>query len=77
MRSRRQGGCGACTVLLTKREPLSRGPVSHRAINACIAPIASLADSAITTIEALGSIREGLHPVVRARIAPKPSTRMS
>lgn len=51
---------------MTRREPLSKGPVSHRAINACIAPIASLADSAITTVEALGSVRDGVHPVVRA-----------
>src|ERR1700704_4019361 len=33
-----QGGCGACTVMLSHRDPVAGTPV-HRAVNACLRPL--------------------------------------
>src|SRR5262245_60981152 len=33
-----QGGCGACTVMLSHPDPASGAPV-HRAVNACLRPV--------------------------------------
>lgn len=41
------------------------GRVEHRAINACLAPLASVAGTHITTVEGIGSMENGVHPVVR------------
>ena len=37
-------------------------------MNACLAPLYSVEGCAVTTVEGLGSVREGLHPV-QARLA--------
>ncbi|KAI0562192.1 CO dehydrogenase flavoprotein [Gracilaria domingensis] len=57
-----EGGCGACTVLYS-RYNRDEGRICHRAVNACLMPIAACDGAAITTIEAVGNIREGLAPV--------------
>jgi xanthine dehydrogenase/oxidase len=62
-----EGGCGSCTVLLSRLHRESRG-VSHLAVNACLRPICSLDGAYVTTIEGLGNTRNGLHPI-QARIA--------
>ena len=49
------GFCGACTVL-----------VDGAAMRSCMAPVASLAGRAVTTIEGLG--KDGLHAVQKAWI---------
>ena len=36
---------------------------SHRALNACLAPLYSVESCAVTTVEGLGNVRAGLHPV--------------
>ena len=51
------GECGACNVML-----------GDRAITACDAPLWSVADKDITTIEGLGSV-QAPHPLQRAFIA--------
>jgi xanthine dehydrogenase/oxidase len=56
-----QGGCGACTVMLSHRDPVSDTPV-HRAVNACLRPLCSLDGMMVTTTEGIGSVREGLDP---------------
>jgi nicotinate dehydrogenase subunit A len=48
--------CGACTVI-------ARG----QAIRSCVTPVASVADTEITTLEGLGSV-ESPHPIQRAFI---------
>ena len=48
-----EGGCGACTVVLTKPE----GTVS---VNSCLRPLCANDGFAITTVEGIGSIKEGL-----------------
>lgn len=44
------------------------GKPRHLSVNACLAPLASMDGCAITTVEGIGSMREGVHPLQR-RIA--------
>uniref|UniRef100_A0A8B9RDA7 Xanthine dehydrogenase/oxidase n=1 Tax=Astyanax mexicanus TaxID=7994 RepID=A0A8B9RDA7_ASTMX len=62
-----EGGCGACTVMMSKFDPHSNR-IIHQAINACLAPLCSLHHCAITTVEGIGSVGSKLHPV-QERIA--------
>jgi xanthine dehydrogenase/oxidase len=57
-----EGGCGACTVMVSHWDEAASAP-KHRAVNACLAPVCSIADAAVTTVEGIGSKRTGLHPV--------------
>jgi len=57
-----EGGCGACSVLLTRRDPASGG-IAGNVINACLRPLCSIDGMAVTTIEGLGSCRTGLNPI--------------
>lgn len=36
---------------------------SNMAINACLTPLCSVHGSAVITVEGIGSVRQGLHPV--------------
>src|SRR5271170_7949846 len=56
-----QGGCGACTVMLSQRDPIAGTPL-HRAINACLRPLCALDGMMVTTTEGIGSVREELDP---------------
>eukprot|EP01137_Pigoraptor_chileana_P018502 Opistho-2@78082 len=62
-----EGGCGACTVMISRYDAEAKSVV-HRAINACLAPLASVAGMAVTTVEGIGSTATRLHPV-QQRIA--------
>ncbi|XP_061745952.1 xanthine dehydrogenase/oxidase isoform X2 [Nerophis ophidion] len=62
-----EGGCGACTVVLSKCQPDTQ-QLLHHAVNACLAPICSLHLTAVTTVEGIGSVARQLHPV-QERIA--------
>nr|XP_057906870.1 xanthine dehydrogenase/oxidase [Doryrhamphus excisus] len=62
-----EGGCGACTVMLSKYQASTQQLV-HYAVNACLAPICSLHLVAVTTVEGIGSVARQLHPV-QERIA--------
>src|SRR4051812_21539472 len=57
-----QGGCGACTVMLSHRDPVAGTPV-HRAINACLRPLCAVDGLMVTTIEGIGSVHSGIDPV--------------
>ena len=57
-----QGGCGACTVMLSRWDDLSKG-VEHLSINSCLRPLCSLDGMEITTTEGTGSCRSMLSPV--------------
>jgi xanthine dehydrogenase/oxidase len=57
-----QGGCGACTVMLSHRDP-DTGNAVHRAINACLRPLCALDGMLVTTTEGIGNVHEGLDPV--------------
>ncbi len=60
-----EGGRGACTVMVSS---IVNGKVEHRSVNACLAPLCSVDSCAIVTVEGIGSVRSGLHPV-QERIA--------
>ncbi|XP_030645465.1 xanthine dehydrogenase/oxidase [Chanos chanos] len=62
-----EGGCGACTVMVSKFHP-HQNRVLHHAVNACLAPICSLHHCAVTTVEGIGSVARKVHPV-QERIA--------
>ena len=59
-----EGGCGACTVMVSSYDIPTRR-VRHRAVNACLFPLCAADWCAVTTVEGIGSTREGegLHPV--------------
>jgi xanthine dehydrogenase/oxidase len=57
-----EGGCGACTVMLSKYDAES-SRISHISVNACLTPLCSVDGCAITTVEGIGGMRQGLHPV--------------
>uniref|UniRef100_A0A3Q2QIP4 2Fe-2S ferredoxin-type domain-containing protein n=1 Tax=Fundulus heteroclitus TaxID=8078 RepID=A0A3Q2QIP4_FUNHE len=50
-----EGGCGACTVMVSRYQPASRR-LLHCAVNACLAPLCSLHLVAVTTVEGIGSV---------------------
>ncbi|XP_038171243.1 aldehyde oxidase 4 isoform X1 [Arvicola amphibius] len=56
------GGCGACTVMVSRYDPKSK-KIHHYPATACLVPICSLHGAAITTVEGVGSIRKRIHPV--------------
>lgn len=62
-----EGGCGACAVMLSKYDCMAN-KVVHYSVNACLTPLCSLDGLAVTTIEGIGGMKEGLHPV-QQRIA--------
>ncbi|PAA89674.1 hypothetical protein BOX15_Mlig009048g2 [Macrostomum lignano] len=53
-----EGGCGACTVMLSRYlRPVTSGcqpRIENLAINACLAPLCSVHGAAVTTIEGIG-----------------------
>lgn len=62
-----EGGCGACTVMVSTYDTTHK-KIRHNAVNACLAPVCSVDWSHVTTVEGVGSLRKGLHPV-QQRIA--------
>ncbi|XP_017400701.1 aldehyde oxidase 2 isoform X4 [Cebus imitator] len=67
-----RGGCGACTVMVSKHDSVSK-KIRHFSVTACLMPICSLYGSAVTTVEGVGSIKTRLHPV-QERIAKSHGT---
>ena len=68
-----EGGCGACTVVLSKVSASvrdERGELvysyEHKSVNACLTPIYSCVGQHVITIEGLGNARDGMHPVQMA-----------
>ncbi|KAM8789638.1 aldehyde oxidase [Rhynchonycteris naso] len=61
------GGCGACTVMISRYNPITK-KIRHYPANACLIPICSVHGAAITTVEGIGSTKTRVHPV-QERIA--------
>ncbi|HEY0395519.1 MAG TPA: molybdopterin cofactor-binding domain-containing protein [Candidatus Elarobacter sp.] len=57
-----QGGCGACTVVLSEWNAAA-GEVEHRSINSCLRPVCALNGRAVTTVEGTGSTTTTLSQV--------------
>ncbi|ESO05727.1 hypothetical protein HELRODRAFT_77403 [Helobdella robusta] len=55
-----EGGCGTCTVLLTK---IVNNVPKHLSLNSCLIPLCAMHGAAVTTVEGIGSIGTRLHPV--------------
>eukprot|EP00903_Cladosiphon_okamuranus_P009641 g9174.t1 len=62
-----EGGCGACTVMVSAFDS-DKKEIKHNAVNACLAPVCSVDWCHVTTVEGVGNMRQGLHPVQK-RIA--------
>uniref|UniRef100_F1KRL5 xanthine dehydrogenase n=1 Tax=Ascaris suum TaxID=6253 RepID=F1KRL5_ASCSU len=56
-----EGGCGACTVMISDIDPLN-GEIRHYSANACLTPVCAVFGKAVTTVEGIGSTTM-LHPV--------------
>uniref|UniRef100_A0A671SPA3 Aldehyde oxidase 6 n=1 Tax=Sinocyclocheilus anshuiensis TaxID=1608454 RepID=A0A671SPA3_9TELE len=61
------GGCGACTVMVSRYDPQTKN-INHWSVNACLLPVCQLHGAAVTTVEGIGSTKTKLHPV-QERIA--------
>ncbi|CAG7723284.1 unnamed protein product [Allacma fusca] len=57
-----EGGCGSCTVLLSKYDTAS-SKYSHKAINACITPLCSLYGCHILTVEGISDGNKSCHSI--------------
>ncbi|XP_046388161.1 xanthine dehydrogenase [Ischnura elegans] len=62
-----EGGCGACTVMISKYDHETK-KVVHLSANACLTPVCAVHGQAVTTVEGIGSTKRGLH-AVQQRIA--------
>ncbi|XP_041455770.1 xanthine dehydrogenase/oxidase-like [Lytechinus variegatus] len=67
-----QGGCGACTVMISSADPFTK-QISHVAVTACLMPLCLVHGKAVTTVEGLGDVRNGLH-AVQERLAKSHGT---
>jgi xanthine dehydrogenase/oxidase len=57
-----EGGCGACTVLVSKLDHAT-GKVNHLSVNACLYPLGAIDGAHVITVEGIGSPSIGLHPI--------------
>jgi xanthine dehydrogenase/oxidase len=55
-----EGGCGACTVMVSSFDGSS---VINKSVNACLAPLLSMDGCSVTTVEGIGSSKTCLNPV--------------
>nr|AZL94599.1 xanthine dehydrogenase [Nephromyces sp. MMRI]AZL94600.1 xanthine dehydrogenase [Nephromyces sp. MMRI] len=58
-----EGGCGACTVTLTKPDMSSPTGFSHNAVNGCLIPLCALDGTAVTTVEGIAKDGNSMHPL--------------
>ncbi|KAL5008240.1 hypothetical protein ScPMuIL_013821 [Solemya velum] len=57
-----EGGCGACTVMVSRYDHKNK-KIIHYTVNACLARLCAMHGLAVTTVEGIGSIKNGLHPI--------------
>ncbi|XP_072372292.1 xanthine dehydrogenase-like isoform X2 [Scyliorhinus torazame] len=61
-----EGGCGCCVVVIEYDDPVKPEKRIIKSMNSCLFPIGcllSLKNHQVITIEALGSVKKGLHPI--------------
>lgn len=56
-----QGGCGACTVMLSYNDQATNNPV-HMPVNACLRPLCAVDGMMVTTTEGIGTVHHELDP---------------
>jgi xanthine dehydrogenase/oxidase len=69
----KQGGCGACTVLLSEWDESTQS-VKNSSINACMRPLAALDGMMITTVEGTGSVKSDTISTVQECLAKNNGT---
>ena len=61
-----EGGCGACTVMVSSyhegdaHQPQGRhhqNNIRHVSVNACLTPVVAMHGKAVTTVEGIGSVK--------------------
>lgn len=57
-----EGGCGACVVLLSRYDPVSR-QIDESAVSSCLTLLCSVHLCSVTTTEGLGNSRDGFHSI--------------
>ncbi|XP_067682650.1 xanthine dehydrogenase/oxidase-like [Haliotis asinina] len=57
-----EGRCGSCTVMVSRYDRREK-TIRHMAVNACLLPLCSLHNMAVTTVEGVGDTRRGLHKI--------------
>jgi xanthine dehydrogenase/oxidase len=63
-----EGGCGACTVMISKRD-IHTGAIKHMSVNACLMPVLAADGCHVTTVEGIGSVKgDNLHPIQKAMV---------
>ncbi|XP_078070968.1 uncharacterized protein LOC144495034 isoform X2 [Mustelus asterias] len=61
-----EGGCGCCVVVIEYDDPMKPERRVVKSMNSCLFPIGSLLslkNHQVITVEALGSVKKGLHPI--------------
>ncbi|CAF2520096.1 unnamed protein product [Rotaria sp. Silwood2] len=64
-----EGGCGACTVLISRCIDQDSCEIEHRTINACLAPVCSVDGCHVVTVEGLSSLSKSNHHSTQIRLA--------
>eukprot|EP00051_Salpingoeca_urceolata_P009950 m.120900 g.120900 ORF g.120900 m.120900 type:complete len:1312 (+) comp16518_c0_seq3:946-4881(+) len=59
-----QGGCGSCTVALTRKD--KSGADVTVPVNSCLRPLCSMDGMAVTTVQGIGSRAKGYHEIQKA-----------
>ncbi|CAL4088500.1 unnamed protein product [Meganyctiphanes norvegica] len=62
----REGGCGVCTVVATRPDPLTPGASTTHSLHSCQTLVYSCAGWSIETIENLGNRYDGYHSLQKA-----------
>jgi Xanthine dehydrogenase, iron-sulfur cluster and FAD-binding subunit A len=63
-----EGGCGACTVMISRYDTLSK-KVLHYSVNACLMPVLAADGCHVTTIEGVGTVKgDNLHPIQKSMV---------
>ena len=71
-----EGGCGACTVMVSSLEASRAAPsggdraLVHRAVNACLCPLYAVEGCHVVTVEGEG-LPWSRAPAVHAGVAPR------
>jgi xanthine dehydrogenase/oxidase len=64
-----EGGCGACTVLVSRCVDRDSGEVEHRTVNGCLVSLCSIDGCHVITVEGLSSMSKlNFHPI-QSRLA--------
>ncbi|CAF3526890.1 unnamed protein product [Rotaria sp. Silwood1] len=64
-----EGGCGACTVLISRCIDKKSNEIEHRTVNACLAPLCSVDGCHVITVEGLGSVNKSNLHATQTRLA--------